>query len=190
MAQSFRDFGYWNRHPTSFSGNQSQYKQIREGDDDPKVDLDWYRFNPMIAQAAQESGQYWGIPNTLTQGDYRFGSGSIESKGDIDRAVAWLSAGRPTPRQAPAPVAAPVVAPTPAPSLAPTKLDVSSAPAPTPGPSTSTTTTTTPSVFGSGTGAYQSQGVKSAALNPRRERMKLSSFNRGRRPLSLQSVNI
>lgn len=93
---------------------------------------------------------------------------------------------QPKPAPAPAPAAAPVA--TTPPSLAPTKLDVSGGPAPVPGPSGSSAAGG--GVFGSGTGAYQAQGVKSAALNPRRERMKLSSFNRGRRPQTLGTLNL
>ena len=106
------------------------------------------------------------------------------------------------------------------PPIQPTRIDVSSVPKPVPGPpptSTPSIIEISPEVYEeavqaqeparliqapkpapapkptpppSGSGAYEQQGVRSARNNPRRKSVKISSFGRGRRPISLQTVNV
>ena len=129
-----------------------------------------------------------GNPNYVYSPDANARDSKFNERLEIDAIDHMWRHGLPRPAPAPAVAAAPTTPP-PAPSLEPTKIDTSSSPTPVPGPSGGSDAGGG-GVFGSGTGAYQAQGVKSAALNPRRERMKLSSFNRGRRPQTLGTLNL
>ena len=166
-----------------------------------EIDTQWYDNDPQYKGALDEMmslGKFEGTAYSPTSNptDISTFSSKHNLMNRLNAVTDWLRGGRAAhyaaqaPKPAPAPAA--VTTPPPAPSLQPTKIDVSGGPAAVPGPSggSSTAGAAGGGVFGSGTGAYQAQGVKSAALNPRRERMKLSSFNRGRRPLSLGTLNL
>ena len=174
-----------------------------------KMDWGWYAMQPNYIQAWREMGgktqsqlgetisrmlssgpkHNVGNPNYVYRPDAIARDGGFNERLEIDAIEYMWKHGLPKPAPKPAP--APAVATTaPAdPSLEPNKIDVSGGPAPVPGPSGGSDAGGG-SVFDSGTGAYQAQGVKSAALNPRRERLKLGSFNRRERPTKLTSLNV
>ena len=173
-----------------------------------KIDWGWYGMQPNYIEAWREmagktqsqlgegvsrmlsSGPKHNVgnPNYVYSPDAIARDGGFNERREIDAIHHMWKNPRPAPAAATTAPAAATTAPA-DPSLEPNKIDVSGGPAPVPGPSGGSDAGGG-SVFDSGTGAHQAQGVASAALNPRRERMKLSSFNRGRRPTKLTSLNV
>ena len=190
---------YHNYHPHHGNNNQYtwsdfgqfKYKTIREGDDDPKIDMDFYRALPSFQQAARES---------VGQPGYQFSGEDInyplENYGDLERAQHWMATAgeRAAAAQAkaqPAPV--PAKAPQ---NLAPTPLSISGAEAPVQGPpaqqapSPSQTPAPTQWSFGN---RRSTQGVATGkTFDPLSKRQSImgsrGAFNRG--GLRISSLNI